>query len=84
MLFNILHAEDPLAILAEAKHILAPGGRVGIIHWNYDETTPRGPSIAIRPRPEQCRDWLVEAGFELAGPMIALPPYHYGWVGLKS
>ena len=32
MLFNILHAEYPLKILAEAKRILTLGGRAGIIH----------------------------------------------------
>jgi ubiquinone/menaquinone biosynthesis C-methylase UbiE len=84
MLFNILHAEDPLAILNEAKRILSPGGRVGIIHWNYDESTPRGPSMAIRPKPQQCKEWLMEAGFKSAGPIIDLPPYHYGIVGIKK
>jgi SAM-dependent methyltransferase len=84
MLFNILHAEDPLAILAEVRRILHPDGRVGIIHWNYDDTTPRGPSMAIRPKPQQCKEWLIEAGYEPAGPIIDLPPYHYGLVGIKK
>ena len=59
MLFNILFAEDPLKILSEAGRILAPGGKVGVIHWNHDAATPRGPSLSIRPRLEQCQDWLV-------------------------
>ena len=51
MLFNILHAEESSAMLAEALRVLAPDGLLGIMHWNYDATTPRGPSMDIRPRP---------------------------------
>ncbi len=81
MLFNILHAECPDVLLAEAFRILSQGGLLGIIHWNYDPTTPRGPSMDIRPHPEQCRDWAVEEGFRLLAPgVIAIPPYHYGMV----
>jgi len=83
MLFNILHAEDPLKILTEASRILVPGGKVGVIHWNYDITTPRGPSLSIRPRTEQCQVWLRQAGFELVKPNVDLPPYHYGILGQK-
>jgi len=79
MLFNILHAECPDQLLGEAHRILVPGGLLGIIHWNYDPTTPRGPSMEIRPRPEQCRDWAIKEGFRLLPPgILKLPPYHYG------
>ena len=84
MLFNILHAENPIGLLEEAYRILVPGGKVGIIHWNYDPTTPRGPSMDIRPRPEQCQAWVQSAGFILVRPFIQLPPYHYGMVGQKK
>lgn len=84
MLFNILHAENPIAILCEAYRILAPQGKVGVMHWNYDSTTPRGPSMAIRPRPDECQAWIKQAGFELIEPHINLPPYHYGIVGQKQ
>lgn len=83
MLFNILHAENPVTILQEAYRVLSPLGKVGVIHWNYDPTTPRGPSMNIRPRPEQCQEWMKLAGFELVKPYINLPPYHYGIVGQK-
>ncbi len=79
MLFNILHAEQPERLLRESHRILAPGALLGIIHWNYDPTTPRGPSMEIRPRPEQCRDWAIKEGFRLLPPgIVNLPPYHYG------
>lgn len=83
MLFNILHAEERMRLLREAWRILASDGRVAVIHWNYDPATPRGPSMSIRPRPEDCRRWLIEAGFTVADPIVNLPPYHYGLVGLK-
>jgi ubiquinone/menaquinone biosynthesis C-methylase UbiE len=81
MLFNILHCEEPLLLLREAWRVLGSGGRLGIMHWNYDPSTPRGPSMPIRPRPEQCQAWAEQTGFRLLSPgKIDLPPYHYGWV----
>ena len=79
MVFNILHPQEPLDLLREAHRTLCPAGLLGIIHWNHDPTTPRGPPMEIRPRPQQCRQWAGQAGFELAdGAVIDLPPYHYG------
>jgi len=83
MLFNILHAENPILILREAYRVLGPGGKAGIIHWNYDASTPRGPDMDIRPQLDQCREWVVQAGFTLIMPFVDLPPYHYGLVGQK-
>lgn len=85
MLFNILHCEQPEVLLREAWRVISPNGRLGILHWNYDPNTPRGPSMDIRPRPEQCRGWAEAVGFELAvSDKIKLPPHHYGWVMRKS
>ena len=79
MLFNILHAECPEQLLRESYRVLVPGGLLGIIHWNHDPTTPRGPSMGIRPHPDQCCDWAVKVGFCLLDPgVIAIPAYHYG------
>ncbi len=81
MLFNILHCEQPRVLLQEAWRILRPGGRLGIMHWNDDPSTPRGPSMDIRPKPEQCRDWAMAVGFRLTvADKVDLPPYHYGWI----
>ena len=80
MLFNILHAEDPVSLLKEASRILKHNGKAGIIHWKYSTATPRGPSMDIRPKPEQCIKWMEEAGFQIKTDIISLPPYHYGIV----
>ncbi|MCC4771022.1 methyltransferase domain-containing protein [Methanosarcina sp. DH2] len=82
MLFNILHAEKPEELLKEACRILAPEGKLGIMHWNYDPETPRGPPMAIRPEPEQCIKWATDLGFKLEN-RHDLKPYHYGLVFSK-
>lgn len=83
MLFNILHAENPLALLNEAYRILKPGGKVGVIHWIHSEITPRGPSLDIRPTPLQCAAWLVESNFSIINKEISLPPFHFGIIAVK-
>lgn len=83
MLFNILHLEEPVTLLREANRILKQGGRVGIIHWNYDPKTPRGPSMDIRPKPEYCIEWAKKAGFTDSH-QFDLKPYHYGIVMIKK
>ena len=81
-LFNILHIETPEKLLKESYRILKSGGKVGIIHWNYDASTPRGPPMAIRPRPEQCISLAESAGF-IFEKRLDLKPYHYGLVLVK-
>jgi len=78
MLFNILHAENPGALLNEAHRILKPNGKAGVIHWIHSSITPRGPSLDIRPTSLQCVDWLLKANFKITNKEITLPPYHYG------
>lgn len=79
LLFNILHHEEPVALLKEAFRVLKPNGMLAVIHWNHDPTTPRGPALDIRPRPEQCIEWGKEAGFRFKEQnRFDLPPYHYG------
>jgi ubiquinone/menaquinone biosynthesis C-methylase UbiE len=83
MLFNILHAEDALGLLREAFRVLRKDGTAAIIHWIHDASTPRGPALSIRPRPEQCFAWAAEAGFVPDSRVISLPPYHYGVLARK-
>lgn len=82
MLFNILHVEGPEVLLRESWRILKSAGKLGIIHWNYDASTPRGPSLEIRPRPEQCIQRAQEVGFR-DFVQYDLKPYHYGIVLIK-
>lgn len=79
MLFNILHGNTPKRLLVEAHRILKPQGIAGVIHWNYDSTTPRGPPMEIRLKPEQIVQMAKENGFKLKK-QIDLKPYHYGLV----
>ena len=83
MLFNILHIEDPVSLLKEAARVLKDAGKVGVIHWNYDDATPRGPSMDIRPKPKDCINWARDAGLTLVK-QVDLPPYHYGLVFKKN
>jgi SAM-dependent methyltransferase len=79
LLFNILHCEDPVGLLALAARGVRRGGGVLVIHWRYDPATPRGPSLDIRPRPQQILDWAGQTSLlTAAGAIVDLPPWHYG------
>ncbi len=77
LLFNILHGKKPKILLKEAYRILKPNGKVGVVHWNYDVATPRGPPLDMRSKPEECRVWAKSVGFVLMK-SIDLKPYHFG------
>jgi SAM-dependent methyltransferase len=78
LLFNILHCDEPVALFRHAADAVRPGGLVLVIHWRYGPT-PRGPSLDIRPRPEQIITRAHQTGRMRAdGPVIDLPPWHYG------
>ena len=81
LLFNILHHEDPVAMLSAAAEIVRPGGRLFVIHWRHDAGTPRGPDLTIRPRPEQILGWATLTGrLRPANEVVDLPPWHFGLV----
>jgi SAM-dependent methyltransferase len=79
LLFNILHFADPQALVAEAARVIGPGGRVLVMHWRSDIPTPRGPDIAVRPRPVQVQSWAAAVGLS-TGLTLDLPPWHFGIV----
>jgi len=82
MIYNLLHIEQPELLLKEALRILKPGGTVSVIHWRSDIETPRGPSMDIRPTPQQCIEFGEVAGFTQAK-IIDLgesAPYHFGLI----
>ena len=82
LLFNFLHIEDPVALLKEARRVLRRGGLVGVIHWDCDVRTLRGPPPNIQPRPEQYRSWGEAAGLRWVRD-AGLPlgsPWHWGMV----
>ena len=85
LLFNILHAENPVALLRSARDLVRLGGQIAVIHWRSDLPTPRGPSLAIRPTPAQILSWAATAG-GLTPPAatLDLPPWHYGLKFLRT
>lgn len=85
LLFNILHHDEPVALLRTAACSLRPSGRLFAVHWRHDPSTPRGPSLSIRPRAEQIVVWAKEAGMLAAtDTVVDLPPWHYGVVFTRS
>ena len=80
MLFNILHHDSPKDFLNESFRILKQNGKLGIIHWRSDISTPRGPDLNIRPKPEHIIDMIDNKRFNIAKKPFILEPYHYGLV----
>lgn len=85
MIFNLLHLENPVTLLREAYRVLGAGGVLSVIHWRSDIATPRGPSLEIRPTPEQCQAWMQEAGFKAirSVDLQTSCPYHFGLLGQR-
>lgn len=82
MLFNILHGNQSGKLLSEAYRILRTGGRIGVIHWNYDPKTPRGPPMELRLEPEQIVRLAENINFKLER-KLDLKPYHFGVIMKK-
>lgn len=81
LLFNILHIEDPVSLLREVYRALGIGGIAGVIHWNHDSGTPRGPTLDIRPTPAEVKNWAALAGLHwVASPALPGSPWHWGMV----
>lgn len=79
LVFNILHGEHPVAMLREAARVVREDGTVAVIHWRRDIATPRGPSLDIRPGPEQVIAWAREVReLRVESVPMLLPPWHFG------
>jgi tRNA A58 N-methylase Trm61 len=78
LLFNILHCEVPVRLLADAARSVHAGGWVMVTHWRFDAATPRGPALEIRPRPKAILEWAAQTGLLEKAPVVDLPPWHYG------
>ncbi len=79
---TVLHeVDDMAAFLLEAKRVLKPGGRIGIVEWTPGSATAgRGPSRSARLEPVDVAMMLQSAGFTPGNP-IAISESHYGLVG---
>lgn len=85
MIYNLLHVETPVELLKEAFRVLQPGGKLSVMHWRSDIPTPRGPTLDIRPSPEQCKAWMEYAGFRLCQDvdLSGCCKYHFGIVAVR-
>ena len=86
LIAHLLHGEaaENVALLTEARRLLRPGGRLGVVHWRRDVETPRGPPLAMRPTLEQFSEWAQEAGFSNEGVEARiLGEHHWGIWGRR-
>jgi SAM-dependent methyltransferase len=80
MLFNILHHDSSIDFFNESYRILNQHGKIGIIHWRSDISTPRGPDLSIRPKPEQIIEMIDDKKYNIVKNPFILKPYHYGLI----
>jgi ubiquinone/menaquinone biosynthesis C-methylase UbiE len=85
MIYNLLHLENPINLLNEAKRILKKDGTISIMHWKSDIKTPRGPSLNIRPTPIYIKQLLKKVGFTSIEDIKlgSFAPYHYAIIAKK-
>ena len=85
MIYNLLHIENPDRLIREAHRVLRPGGALSVIHWRSDIPTPRGPSLDIRPTPEQCKAWIEASGFRNVRDVDVAEccQHHFGIVAIR-
>ncbi len=85
LLFNMLHTKYHRKLLDEAYRVLRTNGRLAIINWNLDPTTPRGPPMEVRPSLKQCIEWCINSGFKPSSKKVYnFKPHHYGLVMKKQ
>ncbi len=84
LLFNILHSGHKRVFLEEASRILAPSGRIAIIHWRKDIETPRGPRPDLRPDLQILLEESDGLELRVRGKSTILEPYHWGMQLIKG
>jgi len=80
LLFNILHFDKRKMLLNEANRVISKNGKIIIIHWRKDIKTPRGPSLDIRPTPNDILLDIKDMSLCLCNEIRLLEPYHWGMI----
>lgn len=77
-LANVWHEfDDHPAVLAEARRILRPAGRIALLDWRPDVEREQGPPLEHRIAPKAARHSLEQAGFSVAQPATLFP---FSWL----
>lgn len=86
------YAEDPVAAVGEARRVLVPGGRLGVVVWGSAaecEAVAHFEALAalLPPKPpgspgplageQAVADWIRDAGFTLTSDEAVDCPWHY-------
>jgi SAM-dependent methyltransferase len=78
LLFNMLHCENPKQVIENILPNLSHEGVFYVIHWRSDISTPRGPSMDIRPRPDYIINLFKTIEFEKINYFNNISQYHFG------
>jgi len=72
----VLHeAEDPAALLGEARRLLKPGGEIAVVEWQKQDTG-HGPPCEHRVSPQEVETAAARVGLWVAGQQD-LNEHHY-------
>lgn len=79
---DLFQVEEKDNVIAEAKRILKPKGKVLVIDW-LDSFSGIGPALENIVRESEARELLLRNGFEFAQKFDA-GEHHYGLISIKS
>lgn len=81
-LANVWHEfDDHTAVLAEARRVLSPAGRIALLDWRPDVEPVHGPPLEHRLSADSARLSLAQAGFSVNLHTCLLP---YSWLVLGA